>query len=147
MLMRWFRAIAVSTEAMRGSILPALKSAIAVESSVTFLFSSRASVCADGAPPLPSAPNWLGSMGSLAEAAWASATWSGVIALNSPATWAAATGSAAAIRSGAEPGGSAACASGTPSPLGIAGRLTRDRTCSTWSGTPLRWETKSVEKS
>ena len=132
----------VSTEAIRGSIFPALKSAAPVGSSVTFLLWSSASACADGLPPVPSAPNCDGSIGPEEAAVRASTTWSGVIALNSPATWAGAAGSSGGLE------GSAAAAFATPRPpLGIAGRSTRERTLSTESGTSLRWGTRSLAKS
>ena len=67
----------VSTPITRGSIRPALMSAIPTESSTTFLFSSSASASGLGGPPVPvpSAPNWAGSIGGegAAGAAWTAA--------------------------------------------------------------------------
>ena len=55
----------VRTPTTRGSIRPALMSAIPVESSTMFLLSSSASASALGGPPVPvpSPPNCLGSIG------------------------------------------------------------------------------------
>ena len=49
----------------RGSILPALMSAMPTESKVMFLFLSSASASGVGSPPLPSSPNSEGSGGRL----------------------------------------------------------------------------------
>ena len=94
----------VSTAMIRGSIRPALMSATPTESNVMFLFSRIASASASGLPPVPvpSWPNWSGSIGARFSGACGS------------------TGGAAAGACGSG-GGAAAAVSGAAGAAGAAG--------------------------
>ena len=58
----WSWLSLVRTDTIRGSIRPPLRSVMPAESNTTFLLSSSATVSGDGGPPVPSAPNWAGSI-------------------------------------------------------------------------------------
>src|SRR3954447_10605047 len=60
-LILWSSAILVTAAITRGSILPALMSAIPSGSKVTFLFLSSSAPSAESVPPWPSWPNCEGS--------------------------------------------------------------------------------------
>ena len=59
----WSSESLVRTATTRGSILPALRSAIPTESNSRFLFLSSAAPSGDSAPPVPSWPYSVGSIG------------------------------------------------------------------------------------
>ena len=70
----WSSESLVIAAITRGSILPALMSAMPVSSKVMFLFLSSASISGVGLPPLPSSPYSDGSGGRLTPPAEAAAS-------------------------------------------------------------------------